>query len=185
MTAACPACGRAPGSNAACLSCADRAARELAGASADITPARLAAAAREAERYAARPPWWARGAPAGLLARLRLLGLILGDVGRGAYRLSWRAAAVLAAAALYVVSPFDLIPDFLPFGFTDDLLVVALAVALVRRELRAYCAWKGLSPAHFGLADDPPAPPAAPGSGPGAPAAEPPGFLDTRPGRIV
>jgi hypothetical protein len=29
--------------------------------------------------------------------------------------------------------------------------VVALTWGLVKRELRDYCAWKGLSPAHFGL----------------------------------
>jgi len=28
---------------------------------------------------------------------------------------------------------------------------VALTWGLVKRELRQYCAWKGLSPAHFGL----------------------------------
>ena len=59
---------------------------------------------------------------------------------------------LVAAAVVYVVSPFDLIPDFLgPLGLTDDVLVVALTWGLVKRELRDYCAWKGLSPAHFGL----------------------------------
>ena len=41
-----------------------------------------------------------------------------------------RAAKVaLAAALLYLASPFDLIPDFIPIvGYVDDLLVVALVV---------------------------------------------------------
>jgi uncharacterized membrane protein YkvA (DUF1232 family) len=66
----------------------------------------------------------------------------------------WAALAVaaLAAAIVYVVSPVDLIPDFLvPLGFTDDVLALALTWGLVKRELRDYCQWKGLSPAHFGL----------------------------------
>ena len=32
-----------------------------------------------------------------------------------------------------------------------DLLVVSMAWAIVKKELREYCAWKGVSPAHFGL----------------------------------
>jgi uncharacterized membrane protein YkvA (DUF1232 family) len=41
-----------------------------------------------------------------------------------------RAAKVaLAAAALYLASPVDLIPDFIPFvGYLDDLLLVAVIV---------------------------------------------------------
>ena len=41
-----------------------------------------------------------------------------------------RAAKIaLAAAAIYLVSPFDLIPDFIPFvGYLDDALVAAVLV---------------------------------------------------------
>jgi len=42
----------------------------------------------------------------------------------------WVAVAVLA----YAVSPIDLIPDFIPvLGQLDDLLIIPLGVALVRR----------------------------------------------------
>ena len=34
-----------------------------------------------------------------------------------------------AALVLYVISPIDLIPDFIPFlGFVDDLVIVPLAI---------------------------------------------------------
>ena len=37
------------------------------------------------------------------------------------------AKVVLAALAVYLASPIDLIPDFIPFlGYVDDLLVAAL-----------------------------------------------------------
>ena len=150
--APCPACGGTAGCNAACLSCRDAAARELSREAEDVTPEQVARAEARAGRYLARPPWWARRAPAGLLERLRLLWLVLRDAARGEYRVAWRALATLAAAALYLVAPFDLVPDLLgPLGFLDDALVVSLAWGLVRRELLDYCRWKGLSPAHFGL----------------------------------
>jgi uncharacterized membrane protein YkvA (DUF1232 family) len=148
----CPACGQRRGSNAECLSCREAAARELAREAEDVTPAEVEGAVGRVERFLKRRPWWARGAPADLMARLRLLWLVLRDTVQGQYRLPWKALAALAAAAIYVVSPIDLIPDFLgPLGFTDDALVVALTWGLLRRELLEYCAWKGLAPGHFGI----------------------------------
>jgi uncharacterized membrane protein YkvA (DUF1232 family) len=149
----CPACGRALGSSADCLSCRDAAASTLAREAEDITPASVSRHADAAGKFVENPPWYARRAPAHLVAKLRLLWMVLRDYASGAYRkMPWKAVAALAAAVVYVVSPFDLIPDFLgPLGLTDDVLVVALTWGLVKRELRDYCAWKGLSPAHFGL----------------------------------
>jgi uncharacterized membrane protein YkvA (DUF1232 family) len=149
----CPACGHPQGSSVDCLSCREAAARELAAAAKDVTPAALAARVDRVGRFLARPPWYARAARGRLLERVRLLWMVLNDYLSGRYRaLPWKAAAAIAAAIAYVASPMDLVPDFLvPVGWADDLMVVALAWGLVKRELRAYCAWKGLSPAHFGL----------------------------------
>ncbi len=149
----CPACGRALGSNADCISCRDAAASTLAREAADVTPASIGGHADAAGRFAEKPPWYARRMPASCRAKLRLLWMVLRDYANGAYRqVPWKAVAAIAAAVVYVVSPFDLIPDFLgPLGLTDDALVLAMTWGLVKRELRDYCAWKGLSPAHFGL----------------------------------
>lgn len=150
---ACAACGRPLGTNADCVSCRDAAAKELADGAADVTPDSLATTAARAGRFLSRPPWWARRSRPSLRAKLRLLWMVVRDYANGSYRkLPWKAVAALAAAIVYVVSPFDLVPDLLvPVGLADDLAVVALALGLVKRELREYCAWKGLSPAHFGL----------------------------------
>jgi uncharacterized membrane protein YkvA (DUF1232 family) len=152
-TRTCAACARPLGTNADCVSCRDAAASELARDARDITPDAADRHASALGRFLARRPWYARATPGAFRAKLRLLWMILRDFLDGSYRqVPWRAVAALAAAAAYVVSPMDLVPDFLgPLGFTDDILVVALTWGLVKRELRAYCAWKGLSPAHFGL----------------------------------
>ncbi len=149
----CPACGKPQGTNGSCLSCRDAAARELAREARDVTDASLEGTAAAGLRFTRRPPWYARFAAGRLLTRVRLLAMVLGDYVHGRYRkVPWEAIAVCAAAIVYVVSPLDLVPDWLiPVGWTDDLVVLSLAWTMVKRELRAYCEWKRISPAHFGL----------------------------------
>lgn len=149
----CPACGKARGSNADCLSCRDAAARELAEQARDVTQASLPERTARVLRFLEKPPWYAAAAPKGLRARLRLFWLLATDFVSGRYHdASWRVVASLAAAVAYAVMPIDLVPDLLgPVGYADDMLVIVLAWELARTELRRYCVWKGLSPAHFGL----------------------------------
>ncbi len=149
----CPACRRALGSNADCISCRDAAASTLAAEAQDITPASVAGHVESAGKFVEKPPWWARRAPGHLREKVRLLWMVLRDYANGTYReVPWKAVAAIVAAIVYVLSPFDLIPDFLgPLGWTDDVVALAVTWGLVKRELRDYCAWKGLSPAHFGL----------------------------------
>ena len=149
----CPACGKLQGTNADCLSCRDAAAKELAREAKDVTRESMPGRARAAALFSDRPPWYARVAAGKVLTKLRLLRMVLSDYVSGQYRkVPWGAIVVCAAAVAYVLSPFDLIPDFLvPVGWTDDLVVLALAWGFVKRELREYCTWNGVSPAHFGL----------------------------------
>jgi uncharacterized membrane protein YkvA (DUF1232 family) len=49
-------------------------------------------------------------------------------------RTPWYAKAVAAAVVAYALSPFDLIPDFIPvLGLLDDLVVVPLGIVLARK----------------------------------------------------
>lgn len=152
-TQTCPTCGKAEGSNARCRACRDAAARELADHARDVTEESLGDRAAQGERFAARPPWYGRLAPGRLFAQVRLLSWALRDFRNGAYRdIPWGSIALAAAALAYVISPLDLIPDFLiPLGWTDDLVVLALVWRSVKADLRAYCTWKGLEPAKYGL----------------------------------
>jgi uncharacterized membrane protein YkvA (DUF1232 family) len=71
-----------------------------------------------------RPTRWSREAVALLPDLARLLRALIGDP-----RVPRRAKLVAAAAAGYVASPVDLLPDLIPtVGGVDDLVVVLGAV---------------------------------------------------------
>ena len=49
----------------------------------------------------------------------------------------------IVSAITYVVSPVDIIPDFIPAaGYLDDAAVVAACVALVKSDVDEYVAWR-------------------------------------------
>jgi uncharacterized membrane protein YkvA (DUF1232 family) len=51
-------------------------------------------------------------------------------------RVPRRAKIVMACAGLWIVSPIDLVPDFLPIiGPIDDVIVVALALRYAARQI--------------------------------------------------
>jgi len=60
-----------------------------------------------------------------LVPRLaRMLGSLLADP-----EVPWGAKVALGAVALYLVSPVDLVPDFIPvIGYLDDLLLAAVVI---------------------------------------------------------
>jgi uncharacterized membrane protein YkvA (DUF1232 family) len=63
---------------------------------------------------------------------------------RGEYRaVSQEALLSIIAALNYLVDPFDLIPDEVPFlGFIDDATVVAFAVRQSRDDLDDFMTWE-------------------------------------------
>ncbi|MBQ0057860.1 MAG: DUF1232 domain-containing protein [Bacteroidales bacterium] len=70
---------------------------------------------------------------------LHLLGAYLGDIINGRYKEHSKSSLTLAVAAiLYVVSPLDIIPDLLPFGFLDDISIVTWAMSKLAAELEKY-----------------------------------------------
>ena len=69
---------------------------------------------------------------------------LLRDRVTGAYNETpWKTIAALTGALIYVLSPIDLILDFIPgIGFLDDAVVVGLAIKLAQPDLEKYRAWK-------------------------------------------
>ena len=69
---------------------------------------------------------------------------LLRDRVAGVYKETpWKTIAALTGALIYVVSPIDLILDFIPgIGFLDDAIVIGLAIKLALSDLEKYRAWK-------------------------------------------
>ncbi len=69
---------------------------------------------------------------------------MLKDYANGTYREAPRSTALAAAfALLYVLNPFDLMPDFIPgIGYLDDMSMVALVIGSIRRDVAAYARWR-------------------------------------------
>lgn len=63
---------------------------------------------------------------------------------RGDYRaVSTTTLLVIIGAILYIVNPFDVIPDWVPgLGLLDDAFVLALALQRTRQALDDFMAWE-------------------------------------------
>ncbi len=55
----------------------------------------------------------------------------------------WFSIAAIAGSLLYVISPIDLIPDFIPgLGYLDDMTVLTIVVGWIDSDLHRYLDWK-------------------------------------------
>lgn len=74
----------------------------------------------------------------------RVLRALIRDWRTGNYRQAlYGTIAAVAFALLYVINPFDIVPDVLPFiGAVDDATVIGACLMLVERDLKKYRAWK-------------------------------------------
>jgi uncharacterized membrane protein YkvA (DUF1232 family) len=84
----------------------------------------------------------------GLLARLfqnlKLLLPLVKDYWKGTYRdVSAKSMVIFAAAILYIISPIDLIPDYIiGLGQIDDVAILSLSLYFLERDLLKYKEWK-------------------------------------------
>ncbi len=61
----------------------------------------------------------------------------------GVYKLETSTILKIGGAIVYLVSPIDAIPDFIPvLGFTDDATVIAFVIKSLKSELDSFKEWK-------------------------------------------
>ena len=74
----------------------------------------------------------------------KVLRALIRDWRTGKYRQAlYGTIAAVAFGLLYVLNPFDLVPDVLPFiGAIDDATVIGALLLLVERDLKKYRSWK-------------------------------------------
>jgi uncharacterized membrane protein YkvA (DUF1232 family) len=79
-----------------------------------------------------------------LWADLPLLFRLLKAWKQGSYRgLSVRTIASIAVSILYILSPVDAIPDFIPgIGLIDDAAILALLLHSLAQDLSAFRVWE-------------------------------------------
>jgi len=84
----------------------------------------------------------------GLLTRLfqdlRLLIPLIKDYWQGTYRdVSVKSIVIFVVALAYIISPIDLMPDYIPgLGQIDDAVILGLSLYFLEKDLRKYQEWK-------------------------------------------
>ncbi|MBW2491930.1 MAG: DUF1232 domain-containing protein [Deltaproteobacteria bacterium] len=84
----------------------------------------------------------------GLLSRLfqdlRLLIPLIKDYWKGTYRdISVKSIVIFVVALAYIISPIDLIPDYIiGLGQIDDAVILGLSLYFLEKDLRKYKEWR-------------------------------------------
>lgn len=103
---------------------------------------------KDAEKVLANADQIQRKASSGALARFasiipNLISLVYDYVSGRYPNVPWMTIAAISGALLYILSPIDASPDFIPVaGLADDAGVLAAVLGFVKRGVDTYLQWK-------------------------------------------
>lgn len=91
------------------------------------------------QRHLFRIGLWRR-----LLEDLRLFGALMKDCWKGEYRdVSLASIAVSIFVVIYLITPIDVLSDFVPIlGQVDDALILLFFICFIERDLQKYHRWR-------------------------------------------
>lgn len=79
----------------------------------------------------------------GLLQKIPAVYRMIKAWRSGTYKMKITDILFPALALVYVISPIDIIPDFVPFvGALDDLAILAFAIPMLLKEVDKYLIWE-------------------------------------------
>jgi len=74
-----------------------------------------------------------------------LFRLLRAYIHRDYTRIPWGSIVLVVVAIIYFVSPFDLIPDWIPVvGFIDDAAVIAFVLKQINTDLNQFLQWEAV-----------------------------------------
>ena len=79
-----------------------------------------------------------------LFQDLKLLIPLIKDYWKGTYRdVSTKSIVIIVVALAYLISPIDLIPDYIiGLGQIDDAVILGLSLYFLEKDLMKYKQWK-------------------------------------------
>ncbi len=79
-----------------------------------------------------------------LLEDFKLLGALIKDYWKGEYRdVSLGSIAAFVLAIVYILSPIDILPDYIPLlGQIDDAAILLACMYFLEKDLHRYRDWK-------------------------------------------
>ena len=75
-----------------------------------------------------------------------IIRMIKSAMKKGGYKPHFQNVIVPGLVLLYLISPIDIIPDWIPvIGVLDDLALLAFAIPLLVKEAEKFIAWEAAS----------------------------------------